>query len=101
MRDALDKTFKISNDVCADDANLINSQDVLIIDDTISRGQTIREICNIINDTFVPKSITVLTLFSKKILKLKRSIVLLLFFLSLSNLQNIICLSILSSQIHH
>lgn len=66
MRDALDKTFKISNDVCADDANLINSQDVLIIDDTISRGQTIREICNIINDTFVPKSITVLTLFSKK-----------------------------------
>lgn len=66
MRDVLDRTFKKSDDICAEDANVINGENVLIIDDTISRGQTVREICKIINETFNPKSVTVLTLFSKK-----------------------------------
>ena len=65
MRDILDKTFKISDDKYAKYANVINDKDVLIIDDTISRGQTIKEICSIIQASYSPKSITVLTLLSK------------------------------------
>ena len=65
MRNVLDKTLKLSNDKYAKYANKINGQDVLLIDDTISRGQTIKEACDIIQDSYAPKSITVLTLLSK------------------------------------
>jgi pyrimidine operon attenuation protein/uracil phosphoribosyltransferase len=64
MRDALDKTLKVSDDKYAEFANKINGQDILIIDDTISRGQTIAEACQIMRDSYSPKSITVLTLLS-------------------------------------
>ena len=65
MRDALDSTLKLSDDRFAEFANKINGQDILIIDDTISRGQTIKEVCQIISDSYAPKSITVLMLLSK------------------------------------
>lgn len=65
MRDVLDFTLKTSTDASTEDANSINGEDVLIIDDTISRGQTIKEACQIIQDTYAPKSVTVLTLLSK------------------------------------
>ena len=65
MRDVLDFTFKKSEDKIAEYANKINDKDVLIIDDTISRGQSIKDMVKIIKNTYTPKSITVLTLFSK------------------------------------
>ena len=65
MRDVLDFTLKRSDDRFAEFANKINGQDILIIDDTISRGQTIKEACQIILESYAPKSITVLTLLSK------------------------------------
>lgn len=65
MRDVLDSTLKLSNDRFAEFANKINGQDILIIDDTISRGQSIKEACHIMMDSYAPKSITVLTLLSK------------------------------------
>ena len=65
MRDVLDSTLKLSDDRFAEFANKINGQDVLIIDDTISRGQTIKEACQIMLESYAPKSITVLTLLSK------------------------------------
>lgn len=65
MRDILDFTLKVSNDRFAEFANKINGQDILIIDDTISRGQTIKEACRIMLESYSPKSITVLTLLSK------------------------------------
>lgn len=65
MRDVLDFTLKLSDDRFAEFANKINGQDVLIIDDTISRGQTIKEACQIMMESYAPKSITVLTLLSK------------------------------------
>ncbi|MCR5065293.1 MAG: phosphoribosyltransferase [Bacteroidales bacterium] len=65
MRDVLDSTLKLSDDRFAEFANKINGQDILIIDDTISRGQSIREACQIIQESYAPKSITVLTLLSK------------------------------------
>ena len=65
MRDVLDFTLKLSKDRYAEFANKINGQDILIIDDTISRGQSIKQVCKIISESYAPKSITVLTLLSK------------------------------------
>lgn len=65
MRNVLDFTLKASKDRYAEFANKINGQNVLIIDDTISRGQTIVEACNIIKESYAPKTMTVLTLLSQ------------------------------------
>jgi len=65
MRDILDVTLKASDDPMAEFANKINGQDILIIDDTISRGQSIKEACQIMQESYSPKSITVLTLLSR------------------------------------
>lgn len=65
MRNVLDKTLKNNDDLSAEDANKINDHDILIVDDTISRGQTIKEAVDTIKSCYNPKSITVLTLFSK------------------------------------
>lgn len=65
MRNALLNTLKISPDRYAKDSKIINGQDILIIDDTISRGQTIKEACQIMLESYAPKSITVLTLLSR------------------------------------
>lgn len=69
MRDVLDFTLKVSQDRFAEFANKINGQNILIIDDTISRGQSIKEACKIINESYAPKSITVLTLLSRETAK--------------------------------
>lgn len=65
MRELLDMTMKLSEDKYAEYANYINGHDVLIIDDTISRGQSISEMLEIIKTSYAPRSITVLTLMSK------------------------------------
>ena len=46
-------------------APYINGKDILVLDDTISSGPSISGACKIIMETFQPKSITVITLFSK------------------------------------
>lgn len=66
MRNVLDRTFKLSDNSYAKYANHINDRNILLIDDTISRGQSIKEVCNILKSCYNPKSITVLTLLSKK-----------------------------------
>jgi hypoxanthine-guanine phosphoribosyltransferase len=58
-------TLKAGTDKYAQYANKINGQNILIIDDTISRGQTIQEACRIMKESYAPESITVLTLLSK------------------------------------
>lgn len=65
MRDAILDTLKITPDRYAMDSKVINGQNILLIDDTISRGQTIKRACEILNESYGPKSITVLTLLSK------------------------------------
>ena len=42
-----------------------NLRDILFIDDSIHASQTVKEAVNIINSIYNPKSVTVLTLFSK------------------------------------
>lgn len=65
MRNVLDSTLKLSDDRFAEFANKINGQHVLLVDDTISRGQTIKRACQIMRESYAPKSITVLTLLSR------------------------------------
>ena len=65
MRDVLDFTLKVSEDIYAEFANKINGQNILIIDDTIGSGQSIKEACRIMMESYAPKSITVLTLSPK------------------------------------
>lgn len=64
MRDVLDFTLKVSEDIYAEFANKINGQNILIIDDTIGSGQSIKEPCRIMMESYAPKSITILTLSS-------------------------------------
>lgn len=54
--------LKVSEDKYARNSKLINGRDILLVDDTISRGQTIREACRIMMESYAPKSITVVTL---------------------------------------
>jgi hypothetical protein len=46
-------------------APFINDKNILILDDTISSGASISEMCKEIISSFTPKSITVITLFSR------------------------------------
>ena len=48
-----------------EDAIKINGKDILILDDTISSGSTISNMVKTIEKLYDPKSITVITLFSK------------------------------------
>ena len=64
MRDVIDMTLKASDDSYARFAKKINGQNVLIIDDPISREQSIQNVCNIIKESYAPRSITVFTLLS-------------------------------------
>lgn len=66
MRDVLDFTLKVSEDKYAEFANKINGQNILIIDDTIGSGQSIKKACRIMMESYAPKSITVLTLSSER-----------------------------------
>ena len=65
IRDTLDYTFKMSKSRYAEYSNLINYNNVILLDDTISRGQSISDACKMIKMSYRPKSITVLTLISK------------------------------------
>jgi hypothetical protein len=46
-------------------ADKINGKNILVLDDTISSGQTISTYCENIINNYTPKSITIVTLFSK------------------------------------
>lgn len=65
MRNVLTNTLKVSDSRIARKSKFINGQNILIIDDTISRGQSIIEACKVMNESYAPKSITVLTLLSR------------------------------------
>jgi phosphoribosylpyrophosphate synthetase len=65
MRTVISRTLKLTNSTEGKYSEDINNKDILIIDDTISQGNTIKYACDSILETFYPKSITVLTMFSK------------------------------------
>lgn len=55
----------ISTEYNEDVRSKIDNKDVLILDDTISSGETISQCINGVLSNFVPKSITIITLLSK------------------------------------
>ena len=64
MRKVIEHTVKLCDEYYGQYIDAINGKNVLIIDDSLTLGQTIREACKIITSSYTPKSITVLTLFS-------------------------------------
>ena len=64
MRKVIEDTIKLSDEFHGQYIEAINDKNILIIDDSLSLGQTIKEACNIITSAYTPKSITILTLFS-------------------------------------
>jgi len=66
IREAIRTTIRLSDNAYYRYGSDIDGKDVLIIDDTISRGATIRQANNLIakGNTFSPRSVTLLTLFS-------------------------------------
>ena len=64
MRKVIDKTIKVNSEVWGDYSEAINDKHVLVIDDSVTTGRTIGQVCNIIGEYYEPSSITVLTLFS-------------------------------------
>ena len=63
MRTVIDKTMML-NDVSY--ADLINNKNILLVDDIISHGSSIRESIRTLKDQYEPKKIDVLTLLSKR-----------------------------------
>ena len=64
MRKVIERTIKLSDDVYGKYIDAINGKNILIIDDSLALGSTIKQACSIIRDAYTPKSISVLTLFS-------------------------------------
>lgn len=65
VRNAITQTLKLNDRQFYDASVKINGHNVLLIDDTVSRGQTVKQAAELIKDNFTPKTITVLTLLSK------------------------------------
>lgn len=68
MRNVIDKTMML-NDVSY--ADLINNKNILLVDDIISHCSSNKESIRTLKDQYEPKKIDVLTLLSKKILKIR------------------------------
>lgn len=66
LRKAITVTMELNPDMISSYRENISGKDILLVDDTITYGQTIEEVLSIIYDTYSPKSVTVLTMFSKK-----------------------------------
>ena len=64
MRKVIEHTIKLSDELHGKYIEAINDRNILIVDDSMTLGQTIKEACSIIANAYTPKSITVLTLFS-------------------------------------
>lgn len=64
MRKVIEHTIKLSDEYYGNYIDAINDKNILIIDDSLTLGNTIRESCKIIANAYTPQSITVLTLFS-------------------------------------
>lgn len=63
LRKYIYKTLELVDEYEYETAKKINGKNILILDDTISQGRTLSEVLSIIEEVFVPKSITILTLF--------------------------------------
>jgi hypothetical protein len=64
MRKTIEHTIKLSDRFYGKYMEAINGKNILIVDDSVTNGQTITEAYKIIAECYEPKSITILTLMS-------------------------------------
>lgn len=64
MRKVIEHTIKLSNEYYSKYIEALNDKNVILVDDSITLGQSIRESCTIISNYYTPKSISVITLLS-------------------------------------
>lgn len=65
MRDLITKTLMYTDRSFAQYAEAINGKDILLLDDSLYHGNTIRDAVELIESVFKPKSYTALTMFSR------------------------------------
>lgn len=65
MRNLITNSMKAVDDEFQEATQLLNDKNIIILDDSISRGQTIIDAVKVIGELYLPKSITIITLFSK------------------------------------
>lgn len=65
MRDLIMNSLKYEDIDMYEYSKAINNKNILIIDDSLYHGNTVKNAIKMIGDTFSPKSYTVLTMFSK------------------------------------
>jgi hypoxanthine-guanine phosphoribosyltransferase len=66
MREVIQNAISLDNAKVGRYAESINDKNVLLIDDSVAQGDTISSACEILKEYFVPKTISVLTLFSRQ-----------------------------------
>ena len=64
MRKTIEHTIKFSDEFYSEYVDAINDKNILIVDDSITNGQTLQNAYRIISTDYAPKTITILTLFS-------------------------------------
>ena len=64
MRKVIENTIKLNDQYYGKYIDAINDKNVVIVDDSITLGQSLKESYNIIQTYYSPKSISVVTLFS-------------------------------------
>ena len=65
MRMSIINTLEIDKDYAFLYERYVNGKNVLIVDDSITYGQSIRNAIHAIAQAYVPKSVSVLTMFSR------------------------------------
>lgn len=64
MRKVIEHTISLNNKLYSKYIKAINDKNIILVDDSITLGQSLKEATSIIKDNFAPKSILVVTLFS-------------------------------------
>lgn len=65
FRDCIKNGFGYRKERVIEYSKFFNGKDVLILDDTLRSGKSISEITKMVLDIYIPKSVTVVTLFSR------------------------------------
>ena len=65
LRESILYTLDVDKDAAYIYASDVNNKNVIIIDDSIMKGQTIRNAIHALQDAYTPASVSVLTMFSR------------------------------------
>lgn len=66
MRNAIEYTIRVEEENVSKYMDAINGKNILLLDDNVGFGSTIKQTCKLLREIYSPNSITMLTLFSEK-----------------------------------